>query len=138
MGPGLERLIQKWGHARLAHEAVMMEDAQKLLAQNRRGTALQQARMAGVPLQPEEDSMIHIGDKLEVAAPFAKKGLSLLLGAVLAMSGLGGGLGLAALLLPRLSPPTAVPAGPQDFKVDFWMDQGKLKTEVTPLPVPKP
>lgn len=142
MIPGLPKVLEQWAKIRLAHQATMVDDAQKVLAQARELTRAHQERTTGPALGAEEESMIHIGDQVTMTpAPAPARSLAPLLWAgLLAAASALGGAGLVAALLPRIGPALAPssPVGPQDFKVDFFIDAGKVKTEVTPLPPPRP
>jgi len=54
-------LAQQWAGVRMAHEAMMLDDADKLLKQNREQIAAHYKAM-GLETQPEEPSVIHVGN----------------------------------------------------------------------------
>ena len=60
--PSNKREATRWARARLAHEALMLEDTQALLRQSRELTRAH-ARAMGLEVpEQEDDEMIHIGD----------------------------------------------------------------------------
>lgn len=63
-------LLQQWVGLRMAHEAVMVEDAQALLKQNREQVAAHY-RNNGLETTPEEPSVIHVGNVTNHLAPAA-------------------------------------------------------------------
>ena len=138
----LERILENLGKVRLAHEAVMLNDANQTLHLNREGLRAHHQKMHGTPPKPSEE-MIHLGDvhnSTTSTPPPAERSrlewLPILLGT---LGGAGTVLGALSLLGMLGKPsPTAAPAPQsQEFRVDVWVEEGGLKTNVTPVPVPK-
>jgi hypothetical protein len=118
---------------RLAHEGMMLDDAQKLLTQQR---ALVKAHGAehfpGSTDAAEDDNMIHVGDATihnNHQAPQGMGGIGKLLagaaiGVGLLATGGAGALGLAALLKPAAA--IVVPAAPLDVEIPWEWKDGKM------------
>jgi hypothetical protein len=77
---------RKLRELRLAHEAMMLGDAQQLLKQDRQTVAAQRQ-------QPEAgtDDMIHVGDVTQHIHPTPRAGIGPLLATALALAGLAAG-----------------------------------------------
>lgn len=101
-----EKLLGQWARVRLAHEAVMLEDATQVLRQARSGV---RGHAPHSPESAEDSSMIHIGDLVQhhhappTGAGLGKLGAALLGAALTAGTG-GMGLGLWQLLKPAAVP----------------------------------
>ena len=110
--------LKKWAGIRMAHEAVMMQDAQEILRLNRDGIKHHQTNMATMPgdKQTAEDDMgnIRVGDEIHYhQQQQAANGLSSLakMGLVGAGLAIGGPLaGLATYLATK--PATTIQAEP--------------------------
>ncbi len=113
---------------RQAHQAVMLEDAQQLLQQNRAQNRAH-ARMVGEnPAMPDEDpSMIHIGDYVQ-QAPAPSTGHRW---AAPAMAGLGllAGAGAAAVLLNKPAPVPPTVLAPVTQPVEFDKIEQQLQPD---------
>lgn len=131
-----EKLLGQWWKLRLGHEAMMLQDAQQLLKQDRAGTKAHVENTNGRPMENETDDMIHIGDRVtHVEAP-AKGGVSKLAAAGLVAASLVGGAGLAGLMHTQRealrSPPAIAPAK-QEYDVRFKIKwDGKEWKEIEP------
>lgn len=124
----------------MAHQAVMLDDAQKLLSQNRQQTAQHQQRSRAV----EQDDMgVHIGDVInQTPAPVVKEslaarpGLLSWLPTVISLASLlgTGGIGYLTLAALRAAPatntPAVAPAAPvkKDMRIKFWIEDMQVKT----------
>lgn len=100
------KILDQWWQTRLAHQAVMLQDAQKVLAQDRAGT---QAHLEGAhdrPLENGTDDVIHIGD--QITNHPAAKGMSRFGAAGIALAAAAMPTALAAYL--ALKEPSATPA----------------------------
>lgn len=103
---------------RLAHNAMMVDDATKMLAFNRQQNLAHSRMVADMPLVPEEDVSFHIGDKYEqIPAPASSGALTKVLagaaiGAGLLTTGGIAGLGAAAIMRPATPPPATVAPAP--------------------------
>lgn len=103
----MPELLDKWARLRMGHEAVMLKDAQEVLAQQRQTVAAHQ-RANGLQGSDDDVGNIIIGDQTINHAPAqqqpAAKGMSplakALIGGAIA-TGLGGGIG-GALALPSI------------------------------------
>ncbi len=144
-----------------AYKAVLLDDSAKVLAQARASVSGHESNMNGVE-NPGDDVGIHIGDIVNqlptptitpaspTSAPSAspvKSGLSKLAAAGLVAASLATGVGIpfaipAAIRLFSASqtvtpvpqqPAVMPPMAPKEFKVDFWVEDGKVKTAVTPV-----
>lgn len=149
--PAIAKIPRHWAALKLAHEALMLDDAQAVLAEDRRATRAHRDQMGARSSPPSsalEDGMgIHVGDQIvHQAAPAPPPaGISKLVALALAAASLlgGGGLGLGIASLLRSAPaaaPVNAPAGPQsrDLRVKWWIEHGKIKTAVEPVqPVDK-
>lgn len=116
---------------RLAHNAMMIDDATKMLAFNRQQNLAHSRMVADMPLVPEEDVSFHIGDKYEApqggSGTLTKVLAGAAIGAGLLTTGGIAGLGAAAIMRPATPPPAAVapapivlpaPAAPQPMEFD--------------------
>lgn len=94
-----EKLLGQWARARLAHEAVMLEDAQAVLRQARAGVRGHQSASVA-PSSPlpeaEGESMIHIGDLVQHHHAPPPSGLGQLAKAAIGAGLLATGLGIPA------------------------------------------
>lgn len=110
-------LLDKWAKVRLAHEAMMVQDAQEQLAQSRRAVS-EHYKANGFDMPDEDMGSIHIGDQYTTPAPAAPApaALSGLAKAGIVTAGalaLGGGAGLPFALpsiIEALKPAAAVVA----------------------------
>jgi len=57
-----EWLADKWGKVRMAHEAIMVEDARKILSDNRKTTKGHISGVGGLELADGDAGEMHIGD----------------------------------------------------------------------------
>lgn len=105
---------EEWARLRLAHEAVMLGDAQQVLLQQRAVVDAHNRVLLGAAYQPpSEPDMVHIGDVVyqqpTAAEPAAPRGLGTLgkvaATAALALGGGGAGAG-GAWLVDVLSAPS--------------------------------
>ena len=143
----------KWFGLKIAHDALMMNDAQKLLDIERQAVARHHAAnyptVPGGTVEPPGDDVIHVGDTIEHHHHHAPTpaGLSKLATAALVAGALLGGGGLGAVLVGALMPrgpavqptaPTATTeAAPQEWEVKWKVGpDGKWQTEVQPVRKP--
>lgn len=147
--PPLAKIPRQWVGIRLAHEAAMLDDANKLLKAQRELAAAHARKTMGDALQPEQEAdMIHVGDQVtNVHNPpqlpsAAKAGLSKLATAGLMALALATGAGASAgamALLPLLfkpsSPAVSEPAKqqPTEWRIRWSVEDGKVKTQVEPI-----
>lgn len=87
-----EKVLGQWARARLAHEAVMLEDAQAVLRQARAGVRGHHRTSA----EPESESMIHIGDLVQHHHPPQPSGIGQFAKAAIGAGLLATGLGIPA------------------------------------------
>ena len=116
----------------LAHQAMMLDDAQQLLAINRQQVKAHGRMMCDLPQLPEDNMGIHIGD-VHVApqTASAKAGLGMLgklligsaISAGLLATGGAGALGLAALLKPA----AAVVAPAVEVDIPWQWQDGRIQ-----------
>lgn len=152
--PPIAKVPRQWAGLKLAHEALMLDDAQAVLAEDRRATRAHRDQMAlsnaPPPAPASEGEMgIHVGDQIVHQAPVAAGGgLPRWAATALTVAGLlgGGGLGVgvASLLRPPALPapqqPQQQPQQPprdRELRVRWWMEDGQLKSIVEPIPIPK-
>lgn len=119
----------------LAHQAMMLDDANKLLAINRQQIKAHGRMMCDSPQFDEESMGIHIGD-VNIQRPpaeFQFGGLTPLFKALLA-AGLGAGLlatgGVSVLSLASLLRPAAnaaAPIAPIDIDIPWQWKDGKMQ-----------
>ena len=119
-----EKLMKQWAQTRLAHEAVMLQDAQAVLRQARRTTAnlpqqLETGNMTATGAS-EDEGVIHIGDVVQhlpqpvsptIIPPVVSQGMSSLAKVALgfAVAGpIGAGLAAIPLVSSLLKPPAVV------------------------------
>lgn len=127
-----EKAAKQWMQTRLAHEAVMLADAQAVLKQSRQTVAnlphqLQAGDMSKAG-DPQDDGMIHIGDVIQnvtatekpvaVVPPAVAKGMSTLakIGMGFAVGGpIGAGIAAVPVIADLLKPatPAVKPAEPK-------------------------
>lgn len=125
---------------KMAHQAVMLDDANKLLAQTR-GQNRSHSRMVGEqPQMPDDESNVHIGDvvhNVQSKTPGWLKAAAIT-GLALATGGIGA-MGAAALLnkapaeIPKVIPPTTF--DPFDVELKWQNEGGEWK--VLPRVLPK-
>lgn len=102
---------------RLGHEAVMMQDAQAVLADARELQRQHHAKNGLMSSKPEEMGDIHIGDKHEYRSP----GMSGIAKAVIGAGLLASGVGVGALVADRFL---------GDGKIVEKLIPGETKTEL--------
>lgn len=131
--PHLGPTLEKWAKTRLAHQAVMLEDAQEVAALGRAMAKAHFEENTGAKLAEPQDMGVHIGDiytQQETQAPPSTKpwrvGRALVLIAASVLGGAGTALGLASLLSSRTAEVTRK-MEPQEFEVKFWIEGDKLK-----------
>lgn len=117
---------------RLAHQAMMLDDAQQLLAINRQQIRAHGRVAADLPDLPENDMGIHIGDVH--VAPAALASASSSLGKLLAVGGLIAGLaatgGMGAWLLASTLRQPLLPAKPleaMEFEIPWRLENGTMQ-----------
>jgi hypothetical protein len=99
-----EKVLRQTFQVRLAHEAVMLEDAQQLLAATRRADTRCEMPDQPRPPKPKEDGVIHIGDMTQHIYPdqqsggMLKKLIPLAAAAALAGTGVGAAVGIPLLI----------------------------------------
>jgi hypothetical protein len=106
----------------LAHDAVMLDDADKSLAQSRATTAAHARRTAGDDVElpaEDENSMVHIGNQTtNHIQPPAVMGTIAKLALAAGMAAIGAGLPAAAWLAKDFLRPAAAPAAPAAPSID--------------------
>lgn len=114
----------------LAHQAMMLNDANQLLAINRQQLKSHGRMMCDLPQLDEEPMGIHIGDVNVQPPPAPARNGSIMkmvieagLGAALLATGAGGAFGLAALLRPV----ALAPAVPIDIEIPWEWKDGKMQ-----------
>lgn len=129
-----EKLLGQWWKTRLAHEAMMLQDAQQTLKQDRAATKAHTENTHGRPMETENDDMIHIGDHVTVQQPAqAKGGVSKLAAAGLVAASLLGGGAVVAGLMNHAQQPTASPMKASEYDVRFKLKwDGKEWKELEP------
>lgn len=130
-------LLEKWGRTRLAHEAVMLQDAQDLLTQQRKAVAAHHQNN-GLTGADDDVGNIIVGDTtINHAPPQQKPGLSGLAKAGIvaaAAAALGGGVGLPLALpsiINALKPAAAQPSVDTDTDTMFDLFIGAPKNGTT-------
>lgn len=121
-----EELAEQWIGLRMAHEAVMVDDAQAVLKAAREQTTAHYKEM-GLDAQPEDTGMVHVGpvtnnytaQAAPTPAPAAAKGLSTLAKTGIAAALLGSGAGIP-LAISALWPDKSKPAVEQVFDPSKW------------------
>jgi hypothetical protein len=115
----LPEALRLWLRTRLAHEAVMLEDAREVLAADRRRTDAHQSGLLGLTPSASQRGGLHIGD-VYLTERTVRAGQSALKAVVLAAGLLAGGGAAAALpwVLSRLLA-HAAPAAVQDRDWDL-------------------
>lgn len=117
--PADPKLLGQWAQMRMAHEAMMLDDAHATLAADRAAVRTHREQMIGPQGTPGDDDMgIHIGDVITTqqapSTPPAKTSLSPLaktaIAAALTAAGLPGAAMFADVLLSARTPPAAVVA----------------------------
>lgn len=122
-----DSLKRSWAGLRLAHQAVMIQDAQRLLADSRS----QVRRHHKMPEPKDNDDHIHIGDltqNITNAAPAAGTRpfrVSWILALVLATAAGGGLTWLACRPAPSMAP-----VEPVELMIHWWVEDGQPKTKV--------
>ena len=120
-----ESILKRWAGLRTAHQAVLLEDASKVLAQDRAMTKAHNQKALGTA-DDAGDDMIHVGDSVQHVYPQPPK--SGIPGWAATLLGAAAGVGIASgglLLRDRLSAPE-----PTELEIKYWIEDGRLKTEV--------
>lgn len=121
-----EELAEQWMGLRMAHEAVMVEDAQAVLKASREMNAAHYKAM-GLETQPEDTGMVHVGpvtnnytaQAAPQPAPAPTKALSTLAKTGIAAALLGSGAAVP-LAVNALWPDDSKPAIEQVFDPSKW------------------
>lgn len=131
----MTKLTEQWAKTRLAHQAMMLSDAQQTLSINRENLKAHHEMTNGSPPNPKED-MIHIGDVIQnlPKAEAVKPGLSKLAIAAMVAAGLATG-GGAGLLLPMLASnlfntnniTNQKSIEPQEFEIEWQLKDGQME-----------
>lgn len=128
-----EKLLGQWARARLAHEAVMLEDAQQVLRQARAGVRGHPSTAAAADDVSEDANMIHIGDQVthHHAAPPAKSSSGLWLKGLIGAGLMATGIGLPAgawMLASALTKPAEVKTQIEQ-RVERWDSSVEMNVE---------
>lgn len=122
-------VLERWARVRLGHEAVMLEDAREVLAQNRKGN-LAHSQSNGLPVGESDVGTLNLGDTTiyqqpPPAAKMSTLGKALIGGAVAAgIAGPIGGLFALPSILEALKPaaPFVQPQQPAGTDTDTLFD----------------
>ena len=128
-----EKTLTQWGRTRLAHQGVMLEDAQRTLAADREATKEHQRKTLGHEVDVEDDMGVHIGDTVvnHTQAP-RNHGMSYLGKAAAVALGLGAfglGFGIPVALMLAKERPTVV-----DTDTDTQYQIGFIKDDDQTVP----
>ena len=132
--PPLAKVPRQFLGLLLGYDAMLMDDAQKVLKADREATKASHLSLHGQNLKPEADDMgVHVGDAVtHVHNPPAKSsGISKLAAASMVAAALAAG-GLA-MNLYKPAVPVAEKAKPAEFIIKWSVEEGKVKTTVTPV-----
>lgn len=139
-----DKLTRHWVGLRMAHQAVMVNDANKLLKNDREAVVKHQQSMREVKAVPDEDA-VHVGDVVhhvhQNQSTTAGKGLAAVAAATaLGLAGMGGYLlNRPAVPAPTLPPAATAPAPPAtpapapepvELRVKWWIEGEEIKTEI--------
>jgi hypothetical protein len=110
---------------------MMLDDAQKILAETRQQNRQHSRMIQGNPALPLEDDVgIHIGDNnhpTSQAGGLGKMATAALVAAAL-FGGAGGAIGLMSLVKPAVGH-----IGPREFDVEWRVIDGKAQHKVVPV-----
>ncbi len=141
MDKSLGSIPRKWIGLRLAQKAVLLDDTQKVLAENRRAVETFNKKTMGNE-QPKEsvDDSVHVGDSItNIHNPEPKPvvGFPKWLGIGLALLALGTGIGGGALgLMALLKTTKTVVQEPAEWIIKWKIENGKVKTWHEPVQKP--
>lgn len=126
-----DKLLCQWARARLAHEAVMLEDAQQVLRQARAGVRGHDPATAEQPSPADDSSMIHIGDLVQHHHAPPANGMGQLAKGLIGAGLLATGLGLPAgawLIADALKKPAEV-RNHVEKQIERWDSSVEMQVE---------
>ena len=143
----LSRVRERALNLQLAQDAMMLEDARAMLAENRRVVREHNTLMLGLPRAPlEADDMIHVGDvhqypsppaaaprqQSSSATPWVAAGIASVIAAALGGSYLGSLRGNGQT--PSAPPPAEIKPATRDIDIKWRVnpETGKVETDVRP------